>query len=100
VPRRAKEEIESPGEEVEAAPDTDRLVRVAEARQIERDHAIGAGDRLHHLAPEEGGGRPAVQEQHGRTRPELSMSQPQPSTSAVLAVVACIEAPPGPAGPR
>ena len=30
------------------------LVGSAEPGQVERDHAVGAGDRWHHVAPEEG----------------------------------------------
>ena len=62
-----EEEIERAAEELEAVADAQRLVRRAEAREVRRDDAIGARDRRHDVAPEEGGGRPAVQQQHRRT---------------------------------
>ncbi len=40
-----EEPVEHAGEELEAVPDAERLVRVAEARKIERDDAIRARDR-------------------------------------------------------
>ena len=72
-----QEEVEGAAEEREAIADADRLVRRAEAGKVQRDDAIGARDRPHDVTPEERGRRPAVEQEHRRSVPELAVGETQ-----------------------
>jgi hypothetical protein len=74
---RRQQAVDGALEEVEVVADADGLVRDAEPGQVRRDHAVAASDRRHHVAPEVGGGRPAVQQQHGRPVAELPIADLQ-----------------------
>ena len=65
---RVEQPVDRGREEGEVVARAQRLVGGAEARQVDRDDAVALGDRGHDVAPQEGRGGPAVDQQHGRAR--------------------------------
>jgi hypothetical protein len=74
-----EEPVQSLLEEAEVVRGVERLVRPAEAGQVERHHAVGRRDRRHQVPPQVGRSRPAVQKQDDRPGPLLAVCQPQPA---------------------
>ena len=75
--QRVEELLQDALEEAKAIGRIKRLIRLAKARQIERDGAVGGADGRQDVAPQKRRGRPAMQEQDRRAAATFQIVQTQ-----------------------